>query len=119
GHGENPLIWSSTLGVREGDDLRGAIQYLRGLKTESQKTLVGESVGVYGVELGAYSALKAARNEPLVKVMVLDSVALSPNDLLSTAVASCVGLDNGLVQYFSRVAMRSYMLGSFDSTSAC
>jgi len=119
GHGESPLIKSTSLGVREGDDLRGAIQYLRGLKTESQKTLVGESLGVYGVELGAYSALKAARSEPLVKVLVLDSVVLSPNDLLNTAVASCVGLDNGLVQYFSRVAMKAYMLGSYDSTSAC
>ena len=119
GHGENPLIRSSTLGVREGDDLRGAIQYLRGLKTEGQKTLVGESVGVYGVELGAYSALKAARNEPHVKVLVLDSVMTSPNDLLSTAVSSCVGLDSGLVQSFSRVAMKAYMLGGYDATSAC
>jgi len=119
GHGENPLIRSSTLGVREGDDLRGAIQYLRGLKTEGQKTLVGESVGIYGVELGAYSALKAARNEPLVKVLVLDSVMTSPDDLLSTAVSSCVGLDNGLVQTSSRVAMKAYMLGGYDATSAC
>ncbi|MEN3329332.1 MAG: hypothetical protein V7638_4139 [Acidobacteriota bacterium] len=119
GHGENPLIRSSSLGVHEGDDLRGAIQYLRSLKTESQKTLVGESVGVYGVELGAYSALKAARSEPLVKVLVLDSVVMSPNDLLNTAVSSCVGLDNGVVQYFSRVAVKAYMLGSYDSTNAC
>src|SRR5262245_16353992 len=119
GHGENPLIRSTSLGVREGEDLLAAIQYLRGLKTEGQKTLVGESVGVYGVELGAYSALKAAPNEPIVKVLVLDSVVTSPNDLLSTAVSSCVGLDNGFVQTFSRVAVKAYMLGSYDSTSAC
>ncbi|HEU4835223.1 MAG TPA: hypothetical protein VFS90_12430 [Pyrinomonadaceae bacterium] len=119
GHGENPLIRSTSLGVREGDDLLAAIKYLRGLKTDSQKTLVGQSVGVYGVELGAYSALKAARNEQAVKVLVLDSVVLSPNDLLNTAVASCVGLENGLVQSFSRVAMKTYMLGGFDNTSAC
>jgi pimeloyl-ACP methyl ester carboxylesterase len=119
GHGENPLIGSTSLGVREGDDLLAAIRYLRGLKTNDQKTLVGESVGIYGVELGAYSALKASRNEPLVKVLVLDSVVLSPNDLLSTAVASCVGLENGLVQYFARVGMKSYMLGGFEDTSAC
>ena len=119
GHGENPLIRSTSLGVREGDDLLAAIKYLRGLKTESQKTLVGESLGVYGVELGAYSALKAARNEPAVKVLVLDSVVTSPNNLLSTAVSSCVGLDNGLVQSFSRLAMKAYMLGGYDDASAC
>ena len=119
GHGENPLIRSTSLGVREGDDLLAAVGYLRGLKTESQKTLVGENLGIYGVELGAYSALKAARNEPQIKVLVLDSVVTSPTDLLNTAVSSCVGLDNGLVQYFSRVAMKAYMLGGYDDTSAC
>ena len=80
---------------------------------------MGESIGVYGVELGAYSALKAARNEPLVKVLVLDSVVMSPNDLLNTAVRSCVGLDSGLVQYFSRVAVKAYMLGGYEDTNAC
>jgi pimeloyl-ACP methyl ester carboxylesterase len=119
GHGENPLIRSTSLGVREGDDLLAAIKYLRGLRTDNQKPLVGESVGVYGVELGAYSALKAARNEPLVQVLVLDSVVMSPNNLLSTAVSSCVGLDNGMVQYFSRAAMKTYMLGGYDDASAC
>jgi hypothetical protein len=113
------LIKSTSLGVRESDDLLAAVRYLRGLKTEGQKTLVGESLGVYGVELGAYSALKAARNEPQIKVLVLDSVVTSPTDLLNTAVSSCVGLENGLVQSFSRVAMKAYMLGGFEDTSAC
>jgi pimeloyl-ACP methyl ester carboxylesterase len=119
GHGENPPIKSTSLGVREGDDLLAAIKYLRGLKTGSQKTLVGESLGVYGVELGAYSALKAAPTEPQLKVLVLDSIVASPNDLLNTAVASCVGLESGLVRYFSRVAMKAYMLGAYDDTNAC
>ena len=119
GHGENPLIKSTALGVREGDDLLSAIRYLRGLKTEGHKTLVGESLGVYGVELGAYSALKAARNEPQIKVLVLDSVVTSPTDLLNTAVSSCVGLENGFVQTFSRIAMKAYMLGGYDDTNAC
>src|SRR5215217_2024449 len=119
GHGENPLIGSTALGVREGDDLLAAIRYLRGLKTEGRKTLVGESLGVYGVELGAYSALKSARNEPQIKVLVLDSVVTSPTDLLNTAVSSCVGLDNSLVRYSSRVAIKAYMLGGYEDTSAC
>jgi len=118
GHGENPLITSSSLGVKEGDDLLSAIKYLRGLKS-GQNPLVGQSLGVYGVELGAYSALKAARNEPQVKVLVLDSVVTSPDELLHTTVSSCVGLDNGLVQSFSRIGMKAYMLGAYDATSAC
>ena len=119
GHGENPPINWTSLGARESDDLVDAFQYLRGLKSENQKTLVGESYGVYGVELGAYSALKSIREEPPIKVMVLDSVVNSPNDLLNTAVASCVGIDNGLVQNFSRLALRMYLLGTYNDTSAC
>jgi len=119
GHGENPLVKWTSLGARDGDDLVAAFNYLRSLKSENQKKLVGESFGVYGVELGAYSALKATRAEPQIKVLVLDSVSKSPNDLLGSAVSGCVGLDNGIVQSLSRVAMRMYMLGTFDNTDAC
>ena len=119
GHGENPPISWTALGSREGDDLLDALQYLRGLKSESQKTLVGERFGIYGVELGAYSALRAARGNDQIKVLVLDSVVKSPNDLLNTAIANCVGLENGLVQFFSRTAMRLYLAGGYDNTDAC
>lgn len=119
GHGENPPVKSTTLGLREGNDLLAALHYLLSLKSENQRTLVGGSFGVYGVELGAYSALMAARTENnLFKVLVLDSVVRSPNDLLNTAVANCVGLENSMVQYFSRIAVRSYLMGS-DNTDAC
>lgn len=119
GHGESPLVRWASLGVRDGDDLAAALNYLRSLKTEGRKTLVGQSFGVYGVELGAYSALKTARGEPQIKVLVLDSVVKSPDQMLSTAVASCVGMESSMVQYFSRVAMKFYMLGSYDNASAC
>jgi hypothetical protein len=113
------VVKSTSLGVREADDLAAALTYLRGLKSENQKTLVGESFGIYGVELGAYTALKAARNESQIKVMVLDSVPRSPDEVLSAAVSNCVGLDNSLVQSLSRVAIKMYMMGSYDDTSAC
>lgn len=119
GHGENPPIKWTALGSREGDDLLDALQYLRDLKSENQKTLVGERFGIYGVELGAYSAVKAARGNDQIKVLVLDSVVKSPNDLLNTAIANCVGLENSLVQFFSRTAMRLYLAGGYDNTDAC
>ena len=119
GHGENPPIKWSSLGAREGQDLAAAFQYLLTLKSENQKQLVRESFGVYGVELGAYSALKAIGEEVPINVMVLDSVVSSPNELLNTAVASCVGIDNSLVQSLSRFAMKMYLLGAYDDNSAC
>lgn len=119
GHGETPPIKWSSLGAREGDDVLAALEFLRGLKSENQKKLVGEMFGVYGVELGAYTALKAASRENQIKVLVLDSVSRSPEELLNSAVANCIGLDNSFVQYFSRTAMKVYLLGGFENTKAC
>lgn len=119
GHGETPPVKWSSLGAHEGDDVLAAIQFLRTLHSENEKKLVGEMFGVYGVELGAYSALKAASREVQIKVLVLDSVTSSPDALLNTAVSNCTGTENGFVQYLSRTAMKTYLLGAFDSTSAC
>jgi pimeloyl-ACP methyl ester carboxylesterase len=102
GHGETPLIGWTSFGAREGNDLLDALKYLRSLKSENQRTLVGENFGVYGVELGAYSALKAAAADSQIRVLVLDSVTRSPNELLKAAVSNCAGVDNSLVNYFSR-----------------
>src|SRR6266851_803821 len=57
GHGLNPPVSYSGLGSLEGDDLMGAVDFLRTVKGYNQKPLVGDSVGAYGVELGAYAAL--------------------------------------------------------------
>ncbi len=119
GHGETPLINWTSLGGREGDDLSSALTYLRSLKSENQNTLVGESAGVYGVELGAYSALKAARTESQIKVLVLDSVTRTPSELLRTAVSQCVGIDNSLINYSSRLGVKLYLMGTYDDTNAC
>jgi pimeloyl-ACP methyl ester carboxylesterase len=119
GHGETPLVNWTSLGSHDGDDLLAAIEFLRTLKSENQKKLVGEMFGVYGVELGAYTALKAATRESQVRTLVLDSVSSSPDELFNSAVANCTGLDNGFVQFFSYTAMKLYLLGAFDDTPAC
>ena len=119
GHGETPLVKWSSLGAKEGDDVLASIQFLRTLQSENKKKLVGEMFGLYGVELGAYSALKAATREAQIKVLVLDSVSTSPDSLLDTAVSTCIGIDNSLVHSLSRSAMKLYLLGGYESTSAC
>jgi pimeloyl-ACP methyl ester carboxylesterase len=118
GHGENPQIGWTSLGAREGDDVLAAMEFLQTLKSENQK-LVGESVGVYGVELGAYSALKAASQDNRIRVLVLDSIVSSPDELLNTAVSHCVAIDSKFVYSLSRTAMKVYMLGRYDSVPAC
>jgi len=119
GHGEMPLVKWTSLGAHESDDVLAALQFLRSLQSENRKKLVGEMFGVYGVEMGAYSALKATSREAQIKVLALDSVSTSPDALLNTAVSNCIGIDNALVQYLSHTAMKIYLLGRFDSTPAC
>src|SRR5687767_15715697 len=89
------------------------------LKSENHKKLIGESFGIYGVELGAYIALKAASQDSRIKVLALDSIVSSPDELLNIAVSDCVAIDNGFVHSLSRMAMKVYMLGSYDSTPGC
>ncbi|HEU4796221.1 MAG TPA: hypothetical protein VFT02_11360 [Pyrinomonadaceae bacterium] len=119
GHGENPLVKWSSLGVSESDDVVAALAFLRTLKSEKQQKLVGDLFGVYGVELGAYTALRAAGYDDQIKVLVLDSLSDSPQKLLQSAVSNCLGIDNSLVQFFSRGAMEVYLLGDFDNLEAC
>lgn len=119
GHGVDPPVKWSSLGPRESHDLYDALQFLRTLKSEKQQKLVGDLFGIYGVELGAYTALRAANHENQVKALVLDSIPGSPHELLNSAVANCVGINNSLVQLLTRGAMRVYLLGGFDDLEAC
>src|SRR5882672_12441698 len=59
GHGLNPPVNWTSFGTRESDDLLDAFDFLRTLKSDNKRKLVGDRLGVYGVELGGYSALKA------------------------------------------------------------
>lgn len=119
GHGVDPLVRWSSLGASEADDVVAALAFLRTLKSEKQEKLVGDLFGIYGVELGAYTALRAASYESQIKVLVLDSITSSPNQLLNSAVSSCTGIDNSLVQFFTRTAMKAYLLGGFNNVESC
>jgi pimeloyl-ACP methyl ester carboxylesterase len=87
GHGESPLVTRTSLGGCETEDLRAAINFLRGLKNDATSNLlVGKELGVYGVELGAFSALIAASKEEGIRALALDSVPLSSNEMLESAI---------------------------------
>lgn len=119
GHGLSPLVKRTSFGSRESEDLVAAIEFLRNAKTENQRKLVGDRFGIYGVELGAYAALKAAPREQQIKVLVLDSVPRGPDELLQQSVTKCIGMDLNPVQSLSRLATRISLLGAYDSAAAC
>lgn len=119
GHGENPPITSTSFGTLEADDVLAALDFLRGLKTQQGRALVGGSVGIYGVELGAYAALLAARQDKSVRALVLDSVPDTADMILASAVNNRTGLDNGLLRFLARLGTRLYFAGHYKNDAAC
>ncbi len=119
GHGESPPVKWTSFGARESDDVLAALDYLKTLKTDKGQPLVADRVGLYGVELGAYAAIKAALHDTRVRVLVLDSVPRTPDELLRAAVKGDLGLDNRLLQFFARGATRIYFMGNYENTPSC
>ena len=119
GHGVDPPVAWTSFGARETEDLAAALEYLRSLKTPQGTPIVGGRIGLYGVELGAYAALRVSAQDATVNALVLDSVPASPNDVLNAAVKERTGLSNSLLQWLARGATRIYFMGGYDNTPSC
>jgi pimeloyl-ACP methyl ester carboxylesterase len=119
GHGENPLVNTSLLGAVEGDDATAAIDYLHTLKTPLGKPQVAGPIGLYGVELGAYAALDAARRYPEVRALVLDSTPGSPDDLIRAVTIRHTSMNNSILPRLGSWGVRIYSLGKYRNTQSC
>jgi pimeloyl-ACP methyl ester carboxylesterase len=119
GHGENPPVSRSLLGAVDGDDVTAAIDYLHTLKTPAGKPQVAGLVGLYGVELGAYAALDAARRYPEITALALDSAPASPDDVVRAATSGHAGMKNSLLQKLAGWGLKIYSLGKYQSTPSC
>jgi pimeloyl-ACP methyl ester carboxylesterase len=118
GHGVNPPVNWTMFGTVEGDDVTAAIDYLRTLKAPTGKQQVG-LIGIYGVELGAYAGLDAARRYPEVRALALDSVPGSPDDLIRAATGGRTGMNNVILQILGRWGIWFYSMGKYQRTSSC
>jgi pimeloyl-ACP methyl ester carboxylesterase len=78
-HGGNPGI--STLGYRESDEVRAAIDLLA-----VRPDLDATRFGLWGYNLGAYAALREAENDKRVRALVLDSVYDQPKEMVKVGV---------------------------------
>lgn len=119
GHGLNPTVPWTSFGSREVDDIQGALDYLRVLKAGDGQKLVGDKLGLYGIEMGAYASLRPASSDPGVRVLVLDSVPRNPDQVLQAAVREDLEIDNPPLRFLTRIAVRIYFLGRYDNTSSC
>jgi pimeloyl-ACP methyl ester carboxylesterase len=119
GHGENPLVNWTLFGAVEGDDVTAAIDYLHTLKTPLGKPHIATRIGVYGIELGAYAALAAARRYPEIRALALDSAPASPDDLIRAATSSRAGMNNAILQRLACWGIKIYSLGKYQNTPSC
>lgn len=123
GHGQNPSIGTTTFGAREGRDVTASIDFLRALKTQQQqRALVGKRFGLYGVELGAYAALRSAAragDAATINALALDSVPARADDLMRVVMLNRVGFGSGVLFQIARAGSRLYFLGKYEDAPAC
>ncbi len=119
GHGENPTVRWTTFGTSETEDVQAALDYLGTLKSAQGRKLIGEQVGIYGMELGGYAGLMAATRDTGVRALALDSVPATPDELLRTVVKDRTGFDNGFVYMLARGGVRLYFFRRFKNAGVC
>lgn len=119
GHGLNPPVQWTSFGSKESDDLLAALDFLRTLKGDNQNKLVGERVGVYGVELGAYAALRAASRDNSIGVLALDSVPRNQNEMVDSAISNDVRVSTNVLVVPARLATRLLFMKHYNNKSSC
>ncbi len=120
GHGQNPSVKITSFGGSETEDALAAIAFLRGLKTPSDIALVGKSIGVYGVEMGAVAALSAAAKDPDVMALALDSVPRDSDAVLASAVGKRFPFASFVTAKFASLGTNFYFYdGAYKGDPLC
>lgn len=120
GHGSGPLVNYTTFGGRESEDVESMIEYLRGLKTPENASLVGKNIGVYGVEMGAVAAMLAASKQQDIKALALDSAPQDSDALLTESVNKRFPFMSALTSKFATLGTYLYFYeGSYKRDALC
>jgi pimeloyl-ACP methyl ester carboxylesterase len=100
---------SSTLGLHETDDMLNAVRFVQSRPESSPSRL-----GVWGVDIGAFAALKAAASFSEIRAIALDSVYGSISEFLDYRISEDFGLEYRFVQYGCYQIFRlSQLFGGF------
>jgi len=120
GHGNAAADQKCTFGGCEAEDLSATVEYLKGLKTaDGQFQLIGGGVGIYGLELGALSALATA-GHPDVKAIALDSIPADSDAALSSAIGKRFPFASNVTEKLGQVGTYAYYYDScYNRGSAC
>jgi pimeloyl-ACP methyl ester carboxylesterase len=120
GHGEAPLVENASFGGCEAEDLAAAIGFLRELRTPNGIALVGADLGVYGVEMGALTALTLTASEPSIRAVALDSVPAASDTVLTSSVKRLYPFAGFVTEPLSRLGTHFYYFdGCYKRDASC
>jgi pimeloyl-ACP methyl ester carboxylesterase len=92
---------ANTLGLRETEDMANAIRFLK-KRPESDP----ERIGIWGVDVGAFVALRAAASFPEVRAIAADSPYETVQSYLDYRIAEDFDIENGLLLFGCRQVFR-------------
>ena len=120
GHGLNPDVPYTTFGGCESADANAAIDFIRGLKSASQGSLVGKDIGIYGLEMGSLAALTAASKDDAVKALVLASVLQDSYSLVASVIDKRFPFASTVTSKLGQLGAYPYFYeGCYSRTPTC
>ena len=120
GHGPEAGEAKCTFGGCESQDLSSSVEYLKGLKSSEGFQLVAGGVGIYGLEMGALSALATATADPDVKAVALDSVPADSDSMLASAIGKRFPFASDVTERLGQLGTYAYFYdGCYKRGSAC
>ncbi|MDR1727953.1 MAG: hypothetical protein LBT74_08570 [Acidobacteriota bacterium] len=98
----------STLGLKEATDMTDAIRFLK-----EQPDVDPNRIGVWGVDVSAFAALKASGGFPEVQAIVADSPFLDVREFLNYRLSEDFGIENRFMRFVcDRMFQLFYVFGS-------
>jgi pimeloyl-ACP methyl ester carboxylesterase len=120
GHGAEGADKKCTFGGCEANDVSAMLDYLKGLKSPEGFQLIGGGIGIYGLEMGALSALSTAVANPDVKALALDSVPADSDAVLASVIERRFPFASGLTTKFGQMGTYAYFYDScYNRVPAC
>jgi pimeloyl-ACP methyl ester carboxylesterase len=120
GHGSDAGDKKCTFGGCESDDVTSTVEYLKGLKTPEGFQLIGGGIGIYGLEMGALSALSTAVASPDVKAIALDSVPADSDAMIASVIGRRFPFGSALTEKLGQMGTYAYYYdGCYKRESAC
>lgn len=120
GHGPNPAVPYTSFGGCETDDTAAMLAFLRGQKLPEQLPLVGNDIGIYGLEMGSLAALSAASGDQNVKAIALDSVPIDSDGMLASVIDKRFPFASFITAKFAQMGTYPYYFeGCYKRVPAC